>query len=119
MKKLPVFALFVCALFAMSSSSAHSPVEKIKLNIKHATRAGYASSGTLPNGNTYSVVGGSTPSSISFYNSGGSFLGSYSFSREGTYYYVAHPTKVPTGYVRVDIVDSPTQSTITFYTELP
>jgi hypothetical protein len=115
MKKLLLFALVVCASFAMSgSASANNPVVKAK----HAASFRYAASGTLANGNTYSVIGGSTPLYVSFFSPAGASLGSYNFSQAGTYYYIAYPTKVPTGYVRVEIVTSGATS-ITFYSELP
>ena len=110
MKKLSLFALALCAFFAMpEQSSANSPVVK-----KHAAARRYPTSGTIagPGGATltYYVLGGNNPSSISIYNSSNQLVQQSDFFQEGTYFYVATLNPSTTGYFRVEVVASPTQN---------
>ena len=115
MKNLSLVTLLVCASFALSGIAyAGSPVVKTKLA---TTSASYPSSGTLPNGKTYFVYGGSTPQYVSFFHANGGFIASYNFSQVGTYYFIAYPSKTDTGYLRVEIFTS--SDTINFLSELP
>ena len=111
MKKLSLFALALCAFFAMpEQSSANSPVVK-----KHAAARRYPTSGTLPGSTlTYSVAGGNNPTTIYIYNSSGQLVQSSNFYQEGTYFYVASLSTSLTGFFRVEIVVSPTQNYIYF-----